>query len=209
MAAMTRRIVTFLLFAALASACGRSQSAQRKDQNYQVVQEGQASGVTSTINGPGETTPPMTNTGVDTTTNLTLLDNPAPLGTQGTSNIAGTLPTTTTPAPAAAAPSVPRMTPTTTLPPMTSATPSAPMTTDTVPASQPKPRPRKTAPPPQTDTTATQAPPPTDTTATQPPPPPTDTTKTDTTKTDTTKTDTGEKTDTTKTDTTSTEKPPV
>jgi hypothetical protein len=200
-AAMTRRIVPFLLFAALASACGRSQSAQRKDQNYQVVQEGQASGVTSTINAPGETTPPMTNTGVDTTTNLTLLDNPAPLGTQGTSNIAGTLPTTTTPAPAAAAPSVPRMTPTTTLPPMTSATPSAPMTTDTMPASQPKPRPRKTTPPPQTDTTATQAPPPpTDTTATQAPPPP---------PTDTTKTDTQPPTDTAKTDTTSSEKPPV
>src|SRR5437763_16711961 len=106
---MTRRIMSFLLVVALASACGRSQSAQRKDQNYQVVQEGQASGVTSTISGPGETTPPMTNTGVDTTTNLTL-DNPSPLGTQGTSNIAGTLPTTTAPA----ATTAPRMVPTST-----------------------------------------------------------------------------------------------
>ena len=197
---MTRRMASFLLSAALVSGCGRSQPAQRKDQNYQVVQEGQASGVTSTINGPGETTPPMTNTGVDTTTNLTLLDNPAPLGTQGTSNIAGTLPTTTA--------TPPRTVPTSTLPPMTSATPSAPTTTGTVTSSQPQPQQqpqrRKTTRPPQTDTTATQAPPPTDTTATQaPPPPPTDTTKTDTTKTDTTKTDT------TKTDTTSTEKPPV
>src|SRR5689334_6691623 len=130
--AMTRRIASFLFIAALASACGRSQSAQRKDQNYQVVQEGQASGVTSTINAPGETTPPITNTGADTTTNLTLLDNPAPLGTQGGSNVAGTLPTTT--APAAAAPTaVQRGVPTSTQPPMTSATtPSAPMTTDTV-----------------------------------------------------------------------------
>src|SRR5437764_6676733 len=196
---MTRRMASFLLFAALVSGCGRSQPAQRKDQNYQVVQEGQASGVTSTINGPGEATPPMTNTGVDTTTNLTLLDNPAPLGTQGTSNVAGTLPQATTTAPAA-----PRTAPTSTPPPMISATPSAPTTTDTVGSSQPQPRhrPRPPQSPPQTDTTATQAPPRTDTTATQAPPP------TDTSKTDTTKTDTGQKTDSTKTDTTKTDTQP-
>src|SRR4051794_17887611 len=89
---MTRKTVSFLLFAALVLGCGRSQTAHRNDQNYQVVQEGQASGVTSTINGPGETPAPMTNTSVDTTTNFTLPDNPAPLGTQPANSVAGTLP---------------------------------------------------------------------------------------------------------------------
>jgi len=47
-------------------ACHGNDKAVRKDQQYDVVQEGQASGVTSTINAPGETasaaTPPMTAT---------------------------------------------------------------------------------------------------------------------------------------------------
>jgi hypothetical protein len=53
---------------------------QRTQQDYQTVQEGSASGVTSTINAPGETPPPLTNTNADTTTNFTLPTNPAPLG---------------------------------------------------------------------------------------------------------------------------------
>lgn len=149
---MTLRTASFLICLALVLGCGRSQTARRTDQNYQVVEEGQASGVTSTINAPGETPPPMTNTAADTTTNFTLPDNPAPLGTQPPNTVAGTLPTYPQP----------RVQP----PPMSSAT---------VPPAQPKPRPQ----PPRTDTTATQAPPPTDTTATEAPPP-TDTTKTDT-----------------------------
>src|SRR2546421_180620 len=98
MITVTRKKAALLICAALAAGCHGSGTVKRADQNYQVVQEGQASGVTSTINAPGETVPPVTDTGVDTTTNFTL-DNPAPLGTStqpGT--VAGTLPTTTYPA---------------------------------------------------------------------------------------------------------------
>jgi hypothetical protein len=157
---MTLKTASSLICLALVLGCGRAQTAKRTDQNYQVVEEGQASGVTSTINAPGETTPPMTNTAADTTTNFTLPDNPAPLGAQPPNTVAGTLPPSTA--------TQPRVQP----PPMSSSA--------TVPLAQPKPRPQ----PPRTDTTATQTPPPTDTTATEAPPP-TDTTKTDTTKTDT------------------------
>jgi hypothetical protein len=211
---MTRKTAIFLFFAVLASGCGGRQTAKRNDQNYQVVQEGQASGVTSTINGPGETPPPMTDTGADTTTNFTLPDNPAPMGTGTAPNtVAGTLPATTSSAPGVAMPRI--GTPTSTQPPMTSATTrTVPTTTDTI-GTQPvqqqqQPQPRRRARPPRTDTTATEQPqPPTDTTATNAPPPPTDTTKTDTTSTEKPPKTHTEKTDTTKTDTTSTEKPPV
>jgi hypothetical protein len=191
---MTRTTVSFLLCSALVLGCGRSQTAKRTEQNYQVVEEGQASGVTSTINAPGETPPPLTDTAVDTTTNFTLPDNPAPLGSQPPATIAGTLPQ--------------RVPVSTQPPPMMSN--SVPITTDTVPSQTQQPRRRPTPPPqqqPPTETTSTEAPPPaTDTAA---PPPKTDTTQTRQ-KTDTTKTETAPPpTDTTKTDTTSTEKPPV
>lgn len=183
---MTRITLSFLICSALVMGCGRSQTARRTEQNYQVVQEGEASGVTSTINAPGETAPPLTDTAVDTTTNFTLPDNPAPLGTQPPT-MAGTLPPATT---------VPRVS--TQPPPMSSN--SGPITTATVPPPQPRRRPI----PPPTDTSSTEARPPvTDTVA---PSPKTDTTRTDTAPppTDTTQTDTQPKTDTT-----STEKPPV
>src|SRR5436853_7685294 len=102
---MTRRKLSILICSALVLGCGRSQTAKRTEQNYQVVQEGQASGVTSTINAPGETPPPVTDTAVDTTTNFTLPDNPAPLGSQPPATI-GTLPTTTAP-PTSAPPRAP------------------------------------------------------------------------------------------------------
>src|ERR1044072_5194395 len=51
---------------------GGDDNAGRKDQQYDGVEEGQAAGVTSTINTPGDTpgvvTPPITGTGADTTT---------------------------------------------------------------------------------------------------------------------------------------------
>ena len=152
------------------------------------MQEGSASGVTSTINGPGETTPPLTNTNVDTTTNFTLPTNPAPLGTDtALGSMASSMPTV---------PSYPSGTPG--MPPQsrprTSTRPApaanAPVVTDTVGSTTP-PMPKESAAPPreQTDTsvptdTATTAPPPTDTTDTtstkkddgkkkdEPPPPP-------------------------------------
>ena len=146
---MTRKTASFLLFAALVLGCGRSQTAQRNDPNYQVVQEGQASGVTSTISGPGETPPPMTNTSADTTTNFTLPDNPAPLGTQP-ATVAGAYPPQPQPK---------RRTP----PPPTDTTELGPPATDTTATKAPPP-PTDTA---KTDTTKTD----TTKTDTAPPPP--------------------------------------
>src|SRR5438445_2361232 len=80
MGQMPRKIAILAAIAFLIFGCGRSRKMQRTQQDYQTVQEGSASGVTSTINAPGETTPPLTNTNVDTTTNFTLPTNPAPLG---------------------------------------------------------------------------------------------------------------------------------
>ncbi|MBV9495371.1 MAG: hypothetical protein JOZ54_14075, partial [Acidobacteria bacterium] len=55
----------------LLAGCHRSGSMQREQQEYQVVQEGSASGETSTaLNAPGESAavlPPTTNSNVDTT----------------------------------------------------------------------------------------------------------------------------------------------
>src|SRR5712691_9545272 len=67
---------------------------RKEQQQYEVVQEGQASGVASTINAPGETIPPpMTGTNADTTSNFTIpqVSTTSTAPTQpGT--IAGTLP---------------------------------------------------------------------------------------------------------------------
>src|SRR3954463_12344827 len=117
---MTRRKLSILICSAVVLGCGRSQTAKRAEQNYQVVQEGQASGVTSTINGPGETPPPITDTNVDTTTNFTLPDNPAPLGTQPPNTVAGTLPSAPVPPP-----SYPQPSPTAAPRPVQRATPVA------------------------------------------------------------------------------------
>jgi hypothetical protein len=57
---------------------------KRGQHDYQVVQEGSASGgVTSTINTPGETLVPATETNIDTTTNFTLPTDSNPLGSDG------------------------------------------------------------------------------------------------------------------------------
>lgn len=56
-------------------ACGGRDQASPSQQQYETVQEGSASGVTSTIHGPGETIPPMTGTNADTTSAFTI--NPA------------------------------------------------------------------------------------------------------------------------------------
>lgn len=146
---MTWKPAIFLICAALAAGCHRSKTARSADQNYQVVEEGQASGVTSTINAPGETPPPLTDTAFDTTTNFTLPDNPAPLGALPPNTVAGSLPTYT--------PYPPISRPRPVTPP--------PMSSGTV---QPQPQPQQ---PPPTDTAVTdEVLPPTDTTASQPPP---------------------------------------
>jgi hypothetical protein len=89
-----KKTLIYLAMAALLAGCrgGSSGSLQRKDQqNYDVVQEGQASGVTSTINAPGEAVPPpvaMTGTNADTTSNFTL---PGAMSTDTATQTGGTL----------------------------------------------------------------------------------------------------------------------
>ncbi|MEK6373769.1 MAG: hypothetical protein AABO58_13865 [Acidobacteriota bacterium] len=147
---MTRQTAILLICAALAAGCHRTQTARRGSENYQVVEEGQASGVTSTINAPGETPPPLTDTAFDTTTNFTLPDNPAPLGTLPPNTVAGTLPTYT---------SYP------TAPPRPKPVAPPPMSSGTV--QQPQPQPQQPSP---TDTAVTdEVLPPTDTAASPPP----------------------------------------
>ncbi len=168
---MKNRVELVLIAVVLTAACHRgSGTMQREQKSYEVVSEGQAAGVSSTINAPGETTPPLTNTNADTTSNFTLAPNVDTTGTLPPGTIAGTLPATG-PVSAMPMPQMPR--------------PAAPPPR-TLP---PPPRTSEPAPPPptQTDTSTTTAPPPppqTDTTATEeqepqeeppPPPPPTQT----------------------------------
>ena len=171
--------VALLAMVLSAAACHRGSSTmQRNQKNYDVVSEGQASGVTSTINAPGEATPPMTNTSADTTSNFTLSPNVDTTGTAAPGTIAGTMPVTTPGMPAP-----PRIT-TAPPPPMTSGSSGAGsqsriVITNTEPRrheQQPAPPPQNTQPqppPPSTDTTST-----TTSSAPPPPPPQTDTTTT-------------------------------
>lgn len=60
------------------AACGDEDGVGKADQkNFEVVQEGSANGVTSTIAGPGELLPPLTGTNADTTTAFTIAPNAA------------------------------------------------------------------------------------------------------------------------------------
>jgi len=133
------------------AACRGNDKAVRKDQQYDVVQEGQASGVTSTINAPGETppftTPPITGTGADTTTAFN--STPGVMSTAGApaGSLAGTLP-----------PPMPQQSP---VPPVRRRLPPPP-------ADEPMPTTTAVQTAPPTDTAPTK----TDTTSTEPPPPP-------------------------------------
>ncbi len=168
-------VLVLLIFAV--AACGRSGTTQRGQQQYDVVQEGSANGVTSTINAPGETTPvansTITGTNVDTTTAFTLPGTTKTSSTQPPGTIAGSLPTDSSGFPAGYIPSSPRPRPkptpqTTTNPPMSSGntdtagppstTQTAATTTDTVATTTTKDKEKKEAnpPPPPTDTTGTQ-----------------------------------------------------
>jgi hypothetical protein len=147
--AMTNRSIALIVALALVGCRGQDQ-AKRSTPNYEVVSEGSANGVTSTINGPGEKPAPVTDTNIDTTTNFTLPNNPDPLGneTAGTS-IAGTLPSY--PTGATAAP-VRRVQPRTDTHGMASS--SAPIVTDTIGSATP-PMPRETRTKPRSDETNT------------------------------------------------------
>ncbi|HEX9164125.1 MAG TPA: hypothetical protein VF980_20645 [Thermoanaerobaculia bacterium] len=190
----------YLATAALLSGCrggGSSGSLKRDQQQYDVVQEGQAtSSVTSTINAPGEAVPPpapMTNTNADTTTNFTL---PQVAGASGTAGqpgtLAGTLPVTAggtgafpgNPPQTGARSGVPRQHTTEPAPAVASAPPPRPTPTDTTSTSLDGPPPSTSTVAPNTDT-APPAPPSDDSSRSSdrkrdkakdnPPPPSTDT----------------------------------
>lgn len=64
-----RTTLAVLLALSLLAACGRSRSDRAQAaSDYEVIQEGSAAGVTSTLQGPGEVMPPVTGTNADTTT---------------------------------------------------------------------------------------------------------------------------------------------
>jgi hypothetical protein len=183
------KIERVLLTAAVlaAFAChGSDNKAVRKDQQYDVVQEGEASGASSTVNAPGEAAPvagaPLTGTGADTTTNFN--STPGVVSTAGApaGTLAGTLPP-----PMPGGSSAPR--------PMTSSSTVIPTPLPRrIPAQTTQPKQRPEMPPPTTtaddqtttssdttDSTSTSTQPPpgkkksdekTDTTSTEPPPPP-------------------------------------
>jgi hypothetical protein len=144
-----------LLLALAAASCSRSGKIERNQQQYDAVQEGSAQGVTSTINGPGETSPPLTTstatgTNVDTTTAFTVPGTATTTSTQQPGTIASTLPESTTGFPSGYTPQRPRPRPRTppatttdTAPPPTTTSTVAPTTTDQKPT-------------PPADTTGTQ-----------------------------------------------------
>ena len=173
---MTNRSLALIVVLALVACRGQNQ-AKRSTPNYAVVSEGSASGVTSTINGPGEKPAPVTDTNVDTTTNFTLPNNPNPLGneTSGTS-IAGTLPSY--PAGASTTPIRRASQPRTDANGMASS--SAPIVTDTIGSATP-PMPKETRTKPRSDSDA-------DTTTTSTDTAPTDTTTTPSPEPETTST---------------------
>ena len=100
---MKKTLIYLATVALLAGCRSRSETLKREQQQYDVVQEGQTSGVTSTINAPGEAPPSpagMTGTNADTTSNFTTL----PQTTMTTASmpqgtIAATLPVTSTDTP--------------------------------------------------------------------------------------------------------------
>jgi hypothetical protein len=169
---MTQKIATFAALVVLAAGCSKSNKMERGQQNYQTVQEGSASGVTSTINGPGETAQ-LTETNVDTTTNFTIPTNPNPLGnsTAGTA-FAGALPSTSAyPTGLGTAPARRPIQPRTDTQGMASS--SAPVVTDTIGSTTP-PMPKETRtaprsePEPSTTTSSSEPPATTTTTSTSP-----------------------------------------
>lgn len=86
-------IYPVVLMVVFAVACGGDEGRKSASQAaYETVQEGSASGVTSTIHGPGETLPPITGTNADTTTAFTLDPNAVPPAGGTPATIAGTLP---------------------------------------------------------------------------------------------------------------------
>ena len=168
-------------------ACHRGSTTQTHQQQYETVQEGSASGVTSTIQGPGETLPPITGTNSDTTTAFALNPNlagAAPVSAQPTPTAMGTVPRQpmggVSPFPGTPATAPVTSAPASQLPPtMTSASTSASSSASTPRATPAREVPRPVPPPQQTETVAPPPPQQTDTVAPPPPPQQTDTTATE------------------------------
>lgn len=179
-----RKTIIVVLSSLLVVSCGGRGGTRGDQRDYDVVEEGSAAGVTSTIQGPGEVLPPITGTNADTTTAFTLNPDAIPPGSTGTAGtIAGTLPPPvspgmTAPAPRTAdSPAAP--------PPMTSSRP-APTPQQARPSpTAPRPRPVPAQPQPEPVNPAEPAPepvpeeepeqvdpPPTQTDTQEPPPPP-------------------------------------
>src|SRR5690349_12013829 len=84
-ASMKSKLSSALMIAGMfLAACGGGGGgkARADQQAYETVQEGSAAGVTSTIQGPGETLPPITGTNADTTTAFALNPNAVPMPQQ-------------------------------------------------------------------------------------------------------------------------------
>jgi hypothetical protein len=172
---MKHQLVLPVTFLVVLAACGGDDKRKAGGQaEFETVQEGSAAGVTSTIQGPGETIPPITATNVDTTTAFTLNPNVATTPQQPVGGtLAGTFPDPTT------------MTPTTTgtyRPPVARPAPVRTTTPRPVETTEPAPAPTQTtdtavAPPTQTTTAPPTSTTTTTTTSTQPPPPASTTTK--------------------------------
>jgi|SRR6185369_338649 len=159
---MENRFKVVLIAAVLAAACHRGSSTmQREQKSYEVVSEGQAGAASATINAPGETAPPLTNTSADTTSNFTLTPNVDTSGTMAPGTIAGTLPGATPGAP-------PRVIITNTNPPQAPPPRRKQPELPPPPPQQTDPSTTTAAPPPQTDTTGTEEQEPQE----EPPPPP-------------------------------------
>lgn len=158
----------------LLAACGGDESKAANQQAYETVQEGSVAGVTTTIQGPGESLPGITNTNADTTTAFTLDPNAVAQAPQ-----TGSVPPLS--APSSPAPSYDPA-------PTYSPAPQAPVRQTAPPprtATQtPREPEREPETPPQTSTASPQPPerepepqptpepPPTTTTEEEPPPPP-------------------------------------
>lgn len=162
---MKSKLMFPIVVLALATACGRDSANRTAQKDYEVVQEGSANGVTSTIQGPGETLPPVTGTNADTTTAFGI--DPNAISTS-TGTFAGTLPPAYTPAytppaprpePAAPRPEPPpHPRPVTPPSPTPKAEPPPPTMTDTASAPEPEPEEEEEdeAPPPTTTDTRGQ-----------------------------------------------------
>jgi hypothetical protein len=84
---MRNKLIYPMVAVVLAACGGDGERSARSGQQYETVVEGSASGVTSTIAGPGETLPPITGTNADTTSAFTLSPNVVPQPVPGTGGI--------------------------------------------------------------------------------------------------------------------------